>query len=91
VLLVTVGRRREEVLAPRLDPLDRAPEVSRDCRHQDVLGIDVALDAEAAANLGSDDAHVFLGHAEHARDGAPHREGHLGREPDGEETRRGIV
>ena len=85
VLLIAVGGRRQEVLAPRLDPLDRPAETARHRGHQDVLGIHVALDAEAPTHLGRNDAHVLLGHAEHARDGAAHREGHLCREPDGQE------
>ena len=67
------------------------PLVPRDRRYQDVLGIDVALDPEAAADFRGDHAHVFLCRAEHARDGAPHRERHLGREPDGKKARCRIV
>src|SRR5207237_7871390 len=46
-----------EVLTPALDPLHRAAELQRGERHQDVLGIELPPDAEAAA-------HVHLGEAQ---------------------------
>jgi len=53
VPLIAIGRRREEVLAPGLDPLHRPAEPARDHRDQHLLGIRVALDAEAAATSGA--------------------------------------
>ena len=51
---------RHEVLAPALDPLDRPAELHGGERHQDVLGIELAAHAEAAAD-------VDLGEPERAR------------------------
>ena len=91
MLLIAVGGGAEEVLAPRLDPLDGPAEPARHGRNQDVLGIDVALDAEAPSHVGRDDPHVLLRHGEHGGDAAAHSEGHLGRAPDGEEAGGRIV
>ena len=54
--LVAVAGGGEEVLAPRLHPLHRPAEPAGHGRYQYFLGIDVALDAEAAADVGRDDA-----------------------------------
>ena len=43
--------RGDEMLAPVLDPLDRPAEAKRAERDQHVLGIDLAADAEAAADM----------------------------------------
>ena len=40
-----------QVLAPVLDPFDRAPEAKRCERDQHVLGIELAANAEAAADM----------------------------------------
>ena len=42
---------REKVLAPVLDPLDRAPEAQRREARQDILGVELAANAEAAADV----------------------------------------
>ena len=42
---------REQMLAPVLDPLDRALEAQRREARQDVLGIELAANAEAAADV----------------------------------------
>ena len=54
--LVAIAGGGQEVLAPRLHPLHRPAEAPGHRGHQDLLGIDVALDAEAAAHVGHDDA-----------------------------------
>jgi len=59
--LVAVTGGREEVLAPRLDPLHGAAQPPSQRRDQHFLGVDVALDAEAAANVGRDHADRGLG------------------------------
>ena len=40
-----------EVLAPRLDPLHGPAELHRGQRHEDVLRVELAADAEAAADV----------------------------------------
>ena len=84
--LIPIGRRGQEVLAPRLDPLHRAPEPLRHRGHQDVFRVDVALDAEAAADVGRDHAHHLLGEAEGGGHRAADAERHLGRGPNGQPT-----
>ena len=51
------------VLASRLHPLHRHPELLRAEDGDEVGGIDRNLAAEAAAHLGRDDAELVLGHA----------------------------
>ena len=75
--LVAIPRGGEAVLAARLGPLHRASEAPGHHRHQDLLGIDVALHAEAAAHVGHEHADALLLQAYHRRDAAAHREGHL--------------
>ena len=91
VHLIPVGGRGEEMLAPRLDPLDGAAEPARHRGHEYVFRVHVPLDAEASADLGGDDSHMLFRHAENGRDARPHSEGHLGGEPDGEETGCSVV
>ena len=59
VNLLAVLAQRRQVLASRLHPLHRAPELQRGRRHQDVFGIDGALGPEAPADVGDDDPHVL--------------------------------
>jgi hypothetical protein len=82
--LVAVGGGGQQVLVTRLDPLDRPAEVPRHRRHQDLLGIDVALHAEATSDVGHDDAHVRLGQAKRGGDGSADGVRHLRRAPDRE-------
>ena len=42
---------RDEILAPILDPLDRPTELDRGEAHQQVLRVQLAAHAEAAANV----------------------------------------
>ena len=89
--LIAIAGGRQEVLVARLHPLDRPAQAPGDGRDHEVLGIDVALDAEAPSHVGRDDPHVLLRHGEHGGDAAAHSEGHLGRAPDGEEAGGRIV
>ena len=41
----------DEMLAPVLDPLDRPAEAERGERHEHVLRVELAADAEAAADM----------------------------------------
>src|SRR5262249_13197385 len=79
--LIAVGRGRVEVLAPCLDPLPRPAEPARDDGDQHLLGVRVALDAEAAADVGGEHAYSRFAQPERARDGRAHRVRHLRRGP----------
>ena len=59
-VLVALLDRREEMLAPVLDPFDRPPqhEAGRGQRH--LFRIHHELGAEAAADVGRDHAHLVL-------------------------------
>ena len=81
VPLIALLRHRRQVLAARLDELDRLPEGARQERHQDVLGVDDGLGAESAADVLRDDAHGVLGQAEIAREQAPQDLRRLRRRP----------
>ena len=61
--LVAAVDRREVALAARLRPLHRAAEPPRDRERERLLGIDVQLRAEAAADVGRDHAQLRLGDA----------------------------
>ena len=52
------------MLAPILDPLHRAAEEPRRQRHHDLFGIDQILGSETAADIGRDDAQLFVVHVE---------------------------
>ena len=80
--LVAIGRGRQEMLAARLDPFHRASDAARDSGQQNVLGIDVTLGAEAAADVRRDHAHSLLGEAQGRGDRGAHGERYLGRRPD---------
>jgi hypothetical protein len=55
-ILVALLRRGEEILAPVLDPLDRALEAERRGGDHRLLDEIIGLGAEAAAHVGTDDA-----------------------------------
>ena len=57
---------RDEVLVPVLDPLDRAPRPHGQPGHEEVLGVELAAGAEAAADVGLDEPHRVLGEVEEA-------------------------
>ena len=75
----------DEVLDPVLDVLDRATEFHRRQRHQKLVGVEHHdLLAEAAADIGGDDADLVLIDAEHGGQAAPHRQCRLRTVPDRE-------
>ena len=80
--------RRVEALGALLDPLDRAAEPPGEQQRERLLGVDVQLRAEAAADVGRDHAQLRLGHPEHA--GERHAEDvrHLRRRPERQLARR---
>ena len=55
---------RHQVLAAVLDPLHRTAQAHRRPRHHEVLGIELAAYAEAAAHLELDEVDQVLGMAE---------------------------
>jgi hypothetical protein len=65
-ILVALVHRVGEIFAAVLGPFDRAAEQLRRRHHGDVLGIDAELGAEAAADVGGDDAQA-LGRSPSAR------------------------
>src|SRR5262249_33203866 len=62
--LVAGMRRAHHVLAAVLHPLHRSAEDDRGDRHQVILRIPRGLGAEAAAEIGRDDAHLVVGKPE---------------------------
>ena len=68
VQLLAVVAHGLQMLAPSLRPLHRPAEVERRRRHQHLVGVDLALGAEGAADVGHDHAHPRGRQAEHARD-----------------------
>ena len=82
VQLIARMRRRRQVLVPVLEPAHRPPEPSRQKRDQQILGIDMTLDAETAADIESEAAHPRFREAED-RGGLPADPMHdLGGRPD---------
>src|ERR1044071_9691507 len=75
---------RDEVLAPRLDPLHRAAHMPRRERNQEIVRIELAAHAERAASVALDHPDVRFRHAEERREDAPAQERRLGRTPDRE-------
>ncbi len=59
--LVARMARADQMLAAVLDPLHRPAEPARQERDQQIFRIDVALDAETAADIERDAAHARLG------------------------------
>ena len=50
----------EQVLATVLEPLDRAAQPERQVGHQEVFRVERLLDAERAAHVRCDHAHLLL-------------------------------
>jgi hypothetical protein len=86
VVLIAIGRGREEVLAARLDPFHRAAEPPRDGGDDDFFRVRMPLDAEATADIRRQHANARLGQAQRARDGAADGVGYLRRRPHGEQA-----
>ena len=59
-LLIAFLDRGQKVLAAVLDPFDRAAEQAGCERHHHLLGIDQVLGAEAATDIGRDDAQLLV-------------------------------
>ena len=77
VMLAGVGA-CGEMLAPILDPAQRPAGAHRRPRHRDLLGLEHALVAEAAAHVGRDDPHVRLIEPEELREPGADEMRHLG-------------
>ena len=73
-----------QVLAPRLDPLHGAAEAPCQRRHRHVLGEDVHLQPEAAADVGRDHAHARLVQPQRGGQRGAHDPRRLARGPDGQ-------
>ena len=71
--------RREQVLAAILGPFHRAAEAPRGEGNEEILGIELAAHAEAAADVGLEHVDAVLGQVHVLRQHAPRRERHLGR------------
>ena len=70
---------RHQVFAPILDPADRPAQAARRERNEEVLRIELAARAEAAADIDLDEVDGFRLKAEHAGEHAPVEERHLDR------------
>ncbi len=81
----------QKVLAPVLDPFDRTADLHGGERDRELLGVDAGLGPEPAADLRGDHADPALVDAEELRQRAPHHVGGLGRAPDEELARNGIL
>ena len=78
-------RGADEILAPVLDVFDRPAELHRRHRHEQLVGIEEEhLLAEAAADIGGDDANLVLVELEDRSDAAAHRDRRLRSVPDGQ-------
>ena len=71
-------------LGTLLDPLHRRAELARDGEAERLLGVDVQLRAEAAADVGCDHAELGLGDPERQRERRPQDVRDLRRRPDRE-------
>ena len=81
----------EEILAAGFDPLHRLADLHGDEAHQRFFGVDVELAAEAAADLGRDDAQAVFGQAEHLRDERAHEVRNLRGRIEREAFRRALI
>ena len=72
------------MLVPILDPAHRPDNPAGQERDQEILGIDVALDAEATADVGRRDAYAAFRQIEKRRRLAAEPMHHLSRGPDGD-------
>jgi len=71
----------EEVLASLLYPLDRTAQAPGQIRHEEVLGIELAADAEAAADVRLHEVDLCLIQAQQRGQRAPIEVGDLRRPP----------
>ena len=70
---------RNQMLPAILDPFHRPADETRRERDQEFLGIELTLDAEAAADVDLDHVDIGLGHPEHRRQRPAVEEQHFGR------------
>ena len=89
--LVAAVNRRGGVLAARLDPFDRRAEAHGEVPDQRLLGVDVQLGAEAAADLRRDDPQLVLRHREHPGQQRPDQVRNLGRGPQRQRLFAGVI
>ena len=82
---------RDQMLAPVLDPFHRPIELFRGDADQHVLGIKLAADAEAAADMGFVDVDAARRQPEHARQQFLDAVRHLGGAVQFENVARGVV
>ena len=75
---------RHQILAPVLDPFHRPLDVARRERDQEILGIELAARAEAAADVVLDHVDLLFRQADLRRQDAAVEERHLGRAIDRE-------
>ena len=80
--------RGDVVLRALLDPLDRSVQPPGEREREELLGVDVELRAEAAADVGCDDAELRLVQAERRRREHPEDVRDLGRRVEREVTGR---
>ncbi len=83
--------RRHQVLATVLDPFDRAAEAQRGEADEEILGIELAADAEPAAGVTLLQHHRGGAAAEHARERVAIAVRHLGRAIQFQHIARGVV
>ncbi len=81
----------DQVLAPVLDPLHGPAEPHRGDADQHVLRIELAADAEAAADMGLEHMDRGRRDAEHAREQLANAMGHLGRAVQLKQVAGGVV
>ncbi len=82
---------RDEMLAPVLHPLHRAPERDRGVRDEDLLGIEEHdLRPEAATDVGGHDFHGELGQSEESSEAVLDGQGRLRRIPDAQDAPPGV-
>ena len=57
--------RGRSVFAARLDPFNRLAQPHREMGTECLLGVEIELRTESAADFGRDDADLVFGHADH--------------------------
>jgi len=90
-VLIALHGGGDEMLAPVLDPFDRPVQHDGGQGYCYILGIDHQLGAEAAADIGGDDANLIFVAAQHIDENPQRRMWHLGRAPQGKTIACGIV
>ena len=91
-MMVLLARmvRRHQMLAPVLDPFDRAAQPQRGETHQEILGVKLAADAEAAAGVALLQHHRGGSAAEHPGQRVAVAMRHLGRAIQLQHVARGV-